>query len=696
MNPIKNISRYWLLPIILIILILIFDAATLLNIFTPTIKVRNLILIIAIIALIPLMQKFHQNISVYEKVKLLFWSVLAVLVINFLYRGQDTLYRSVQSFLSHRVIAWLTIIGILLAITAIRDLILVHRKKSTSRNFYLLLTTIIIFGLFARQNFPGFNLNLTSPATSISSIIPRWISTLSVIFSIFMVYLMVLNSFRTQWVKVLNKGQKIKTFFLSAIIFGVLIVALFVITDSTSKKLGALYQYGSAIGNFTWSCLLFIFVYLFFSIIVVLLHLPTAGVYDRKVKEISSLHQLSSIILGVFDIEQLSQIILKRTIEVTGANYGWLILKRPTSNEYHLVGQKNVPNMLLIYLSTNTSNELTDWIISNREALTIDQISKYRLTSQLDYWKRISGSLLGIPLLSGQRVIGLLFAVKTVEYGFLPDDKVLMTAFANNATVAIENARLVQKSLEKEKYEQELKIAHEAQMKLLPRRMPQFDLLDIDAACMTANEVGGDYYDFFQFDPSKLGVVIGDVSGKGPEAAFYMAEVKGVLESLTNIYDSPKDLLTHANKILYKTFDRKTFFSAIYGIFNVKKKTFTYCRAGHCPLLYWNQNEEEIFLIEPAGLALGLDSGKKFDVTLEEQKIDLKTDDIFILYTDGVNEARNNRQEEFEEQRLCDVVVQNFVRDSRELKGEILKHIDHFVGAQSRHDDLTMVVIKIR
>ncbi len=692
----KNISRYWLSPFFLIILVLILDAANLLNIFEPTSKIRNLILIITIIALFPLIQKFHQNISVYDKVKLLFWSALSVLGMNFWYRGQEALYHSIQSFLSQTIIAWLSVIGILLALTAIRDLILVHRKKSTSRNFYLLLAAMIIFSLFARQDFPGFNLNLTSPDTSIPSIIPRWLSTLSVIFSIIMVYLMVLNSFRTQWVKVLNKRQKIKTFFLSAIIFGLLIVALFVMTDGAGKKLTALYQYSLVIGNFAWACLLFIFVYLFFSIIVVLLHLPTAGVYDRKVKEISSLHQLSSIILGVFDIEQLSQIILNRTIEVTGANYGWLMLKRPSSNEYDLLGQKNVPSRLLNYLSTNTSNELTDWIISNKAALTVDQISKHKLTSPLDYWKHISGSLLGIPLLSAERVIGLLFAVKTVEYGFLLDDKVLMTAFANNATIAIENARLVQESVEKEKYEQELKIAHEAQMKLLPRKMPEFDLLDIDAACITANEVGGDYYDFFQFDPTKLGIVIGDVSGKGAEAAFYMAEVKGVLESLTSIYDSPRDLLIQANKILYKTFDRKTFFSAIYGIFDIKKKTLSYCRAGHCPVLYWNQNKEEIFLIEPAGLALGLDSGKKFDATLEEQKIKLKTGDIFILYTDGVNEARNSKQEEFEEQRLCDVVVKNFVRTSRELKAEILKHIDHFVGTQSRHDDLTMVVIKIR
>jgi sigma-B regulation protein RsbU (phosphoserine phosphatase) len=81
---------------------------------------------------------------------------------------------------------------------------------------------------------------------------------------------------------------------------------------------------------------------------------------------------------------------------------------------------------------------------------------------------------------------------------------------------------------------------------------------------------------------------------------------------------------------------------------------------------------------------------------LDEQKINLKAGDIFVLYTDGVNEAHNNRQEEFEEQRLCDVVVQNFVRNSRELISEILEHIDTFIGAQSRHDDLTMVVIKIR
>lgn len=695
MNRIKDISRYWLLPIILITLVLVTDIAGLLHIFEPIQEIRNLILFAAIIALIPMIQKLHQNIAVYDKVKLLFGTVFVVLLLNFLYRGQETLYHSIQSFFTQTIVAWLTIIGVLLAITALRDLIFVHRKKSTSRNFYLLMVAIIIFSLCARQGFPGFNLNLTGTGNSLSKL-PQWISTFSLIFSIAMVYLIVLNSFRVQWVKVLNKRQKINTFFFSAIIIGLLIIGLFVITDSAGKKLVALYHYSLAIGNFTWSCLVLIFVYLSFSLIVVLLHLPTAAVYDRKVKEISSLHQLSSIILGVFDIEQLSQIILKRTIEVTGANYGWLMLKRHNSNEYDLLGQKSVPARLLTYLSTITSNELTDWIISHKEALTIDQISKHKLTSMLDYWKRISGSLLGIPLVSGERVIGLLFAVKNIEYGFLPDDKVLMTAFANNVTIAIENAHLVQKTLEQEKYEQELKIAHEAQMKLLPRKMPQCGTIDIAASCVTANEVGGDYYDFFEFDKNKLGIVIGDVSGKGPEAAFYMAEVKGVLESLGSIYQSPRDLLVQANKILYKNFDSKTFVSIVYGIFDLKQSRFHFCRAGHCPVLFWNNQEKQIYLIEPPGLALGLDSGKNFEKTLTEENLELKSGDIFLLYTDGVNEARNNHQEEFEEERLCDIVAQNHQSTSLELKNKILNNIEKFVGNQPRHDDLTMMVIKIR
>lgn len=695
MNRKKDKSRYWLLPTIFFILILIFDIGGLLHLFQPIQQLRDLFFILAMLALLPVMQKFHQNIGIYDKVRLFAGAVFLVLGMNILFRAPNVQNQSMPAFLFHAIISWLTFIGMLLAITALRDLIFVHRKKSTSRNFYLLLLSMVMFGVFTRQDFSGFTLNMASSATSLPAD-QKWIRAFSFLLSIAMVYLIVLNSFRVQWVKVLNKQQKFKTFLFSAVNFGLIIFILFAMSEAESGKLDALYRYSSFIGNLTWACLLFVFVYLFFSIILVLLYLPTAGVYDRKVKEILSLHQLSSIILGVFDIEQLSQIILKRTIEVTGANYGWLLLKRPESNDYDLVGQRNVPASLLNYLTTITSNDLTDWIISRKAALAIDQISKHRLTSQLDYWKRISGSLLGIPLVSSDRVCGLLFAVKNVEFGFLPDDKMVMSAFANNITIAIENANLVRKTLEQEKYEQELKIAHKAQMKLLPRAMPSYKRIDIAASCMTANEIGGDYYGFFEFDKTKFGIVIGDVSGKGPEAAFYMAEVKGVLEALSHIYQSPCELLIHANRILYENFDSKTFISVIYGIFNLSQMRFQFCRAGHCPLLYWSDREQQAHLLEPPGLALGLESGKRFEKSLLEQRIELNHHDILIFYTDGVSEARNNRQEEFDEHRILDIVAASHECSALELKKKLLEQIEDFVGDQPRHDDLTMVVFKIR
>ena len=110
----------------------------------------------------------------------------------------------------------------------------------------------------------------------------------------------------------------------------------------------------------------------------------------------------------------------------------------------------------------------------------------------------------------------------------------------------------------------------------------------------------------------------------------------------------------------------------IYGIFNLKKKKFTFCRAGHCPLLYWDQKQKDIYLIEPPGLAVGLEAGPIFKKILTEETISLNSGDVFIFFTDGVTEARNHNQKEFEEQRLCDVIVENHDHNSNDIKNKII------------------------
>ncbi len=689
-NSLRKIIFYQPLPAFLIAIILILDLASGVKLVRIDLA-RNPLTLLAIFTLMPWLKRFHQNFSVHEKDKLFLGAAASGAILNLIYHGEGFSYNLVVLSGMRFLVSWLTAIAFALALCTLRDLIFVHRKNSTSRNFFLLLVAIAIYSLIASPMPLDHHLrDATATITSGQS------SLLSRLISGGMIYLMVINSFRLQWIKVLNKRQKIISLSLRAVVMILVMMVLFVTKSESGQSLNALYSYSTVIGNYAWACLVFFFIYLLFSTITVLLYLPTASVYDRKVKEISSLHQLSRIILGVFDIDQLAQIILSRTIEVTGANYGWLLLRRKESSEFELIGHRHVPERLLRHLSISSENELIHWILRHREPLAIDRISQHHLTKELDYWKQLSGSLLAIPIIASESVIGVLFAVKHDEYGFLPDDKVILAAFANNASIAIENARLIQQSLEREKYEQEIKIAHQAQMKLLPRTMPRADMLEIDAICIPANEVGGDYYDFFQIDDQNLAVVVGDVSGKGAEAAFYMAEAKGIFESLSSIYPSPKELLVHANKIFYQTFDPKTFFSAIYCVFNLSDKRLTFCRAGHCPLIYCAKKSERAILIEPDGLGLGLEAGEKFALTLTEQAIQLGSGDVLFLYTDGLVEARNSRHEEFGEQKLCDIVLRHRDKGVASIKAEVLNQIHSFVSGHPQHDDLTVVVIKVR
>lgn len=677
---------YLLLPIILFAAILALDIGNLLNAsfirFTgPT---RNLMLLVTMVLLLPPIQKWQQSLSVYSRIKLIFGALLAMYLFNYC-SSQRKIYDSLLSLITISLTAIMLLILLSLTIAGLRDLILIQRKKYTLGNFRGLLWLMLAYAILSPAKAGGFSFGLDAAAMVSSR---KWFELLVLILSGALIYLMVLNSFGVRWVKVLNKRQKIRT---ALMLLGSLLGAIWLL----NSKLLTLFIYSSFAGNFATVSLLFVTIYSSFALLVTMLYLPTAGVYDRKVKEISSLHHLSHFILGVFDLERVLQIIIDQSIEVTGARYCWLLLKNDTTGQFELAAHKNMPPVLLSDLAAAT-RELQQSMVASARVKLIEQLSQDKLTTKVRQWRKGAGSLLAVPLMLNEQVMGLLFAVKQEEYGFLPDDSIVMTAFANHATLAIENARLVKMSLEKERYVQELKIAHDAQMKLLPRSMPRPTGLDIAAVCITAKEIGGDYFDFFEFDHSRLGVVIGDVSGKGPEAAFYMAEVKGVLESLATIYLSPKELLIQANRLLFQTFDRKTFVSLLYGIYELPTQQFAFCRAGHCPLIYWNRQQEQVYLIEPSGMAIGLDRGAQFQAALEEQQLTCHPGEVLILFTDGVTEARNRQHQEYDEQRLCEMMARLHHQDAEAIKAGLLQDIASFVGDHERHDDLTLVILKVR
>ena len=223
--------------------------------------------------------------------------------------------------------------------------------------------------------------------------------------------------------------------------------------------------------------------------------------------------------------------------------------------------------------------------------------------------------------------------------------------------------------------------------------------LSVTALCVPAREVGGDYYDFLPLDEHRVGVLIADVSGKGTSAALYMAELKGLVLSLSRIHTSPRDLLIMANRIIAEHLDARSFITMTYAVVDLRARTMTYARAGHTPLIYMPGGgaSRRVQILTPDGMVLGLklDRGEMFERLLEEQTIPLHGGDLYLLFTDGISEAMNDRDDCFGEQRLGQLIEDHSHLPADELRERVLREISAFVGAAPQHDDMTMILLKV-
>ena len=253
----------------------------------------------------------------------------------------------------------------------------------------------------------------------------------------------------------------------------------------------------------------------------------------------------------------------------------------------------------------------------------------------------------------------------------------------------------VSRIAERERFLRELEIARSVQQKFLPQKSPDIKDIDVAGMCIPAMEVGGDYYDFIELDEERLGVVIGDVSGKGISAAFYMTMVKGIVKSLCSKSLSPGDTLKRMNRIFYENVPRNVFISLIYGIFDLRKREFSFARAGHTAVIIRKKGKEKPDFLFPPGIALGLERGDIFSSVIEEKILEISSGDVFVFYTDGVSETVNTRGEEFGEERLGEIISQISHKRADEIINLIKNKIKEFSIINAQRDDITLVVVKI-
>lgn len=255
---------------------------------------------------------------------------------------------------------------------------------------------------------------------------------------------------------------------------------------------------------------------------------------------------------------------------------------------------------------------------------------------------------------------------------------------------------LVASKKEKEaaRLENELEMACEIQMKLLPARLPKIKGYDIHAVYHPAKEVGGDYYDLFLIDKRHVGIIVADVSGKGIPGSMVMATTRTILRFTAGGNLSSADTLAKTNAMVAADIKRGMFVTAFYLVLDVVSKKILCSSAGHNPMVVHHANGQ-IELINPNGIALGFDKGRIFSRTIKEQDLQLVSGDRVVMYTDGVVESMNEKNEEYSDERFYEFVRKHGDLSSEEFIEALLVDLDDHKGRAEQHDDITVVAFRV-
>jgi sigma-B regulation protein RsbU (phosphoserine phosphatase) len=324
----------------------------------------------------------------------------------------------------------------------------------------------------------------------------------------------------------------------------------------------------------------------------------------------------------------------------------------------------------------------------SKEAVLVPDVSKDPRYVEANPETR---SELAVPLIYKGKVIGVLDLEHTRRGFFTEEHQRTMTTLAAQIAIAVENARLYEEIERQERrLERDLSLARELQMRLLPQTRPKLGHLDVAAKFVPARAIGGDLYDFIPYSMSRLGIVIGDVSGKGAPAAIYAALVSGILRSHAPIEPGPGEMLSAVNLSLAERRIEAQFVSIIYAVWDDESRTLTVANSGLPRPVYVHGGKNEV--IEATGLPLGLFDDADYD----EFKFRMKPGDMFVFFSDGILDARNRKGEMFGRTRV-EKIISECSGNSADCVVDLLFNAvaEHAAGVEA-FDDQTVVAIRVR
>ncbi|MDD5067402.1 MAG: SpoIIE family protein phosphatase [bacterium] len=415
-------------------------------------------------------------------------------------------------------------------------------------------------------------------------------------------------------------------------------------------------------------------------------------------RRLSTLVTVSHHLSSILDSEELLSRIVDSAIEVSGAERGFLFLYDEEKSALQVKiahgleqGVELIPLLDTKHykLCRNIITEVRDKTASllfnpqvSPDLMQDEDIRTYRIKSIICTALKVRGEVLGLLYLDN----------RLVEEAFDEQDLNLINSLAIQAGISLQNAFFVKEMVEKERLSEELKLGRQIQTTLLPQKNPEAKGLVVEGLMQPAREIGGDYYDFISLPENKLGIVIGDVSGKGVAAGLLMSMVKTAIHIFSAKIKSPKEVLLNINQVINQHIGGEKFMTLLYLVWDPATSSITYSSAGHEHILIWRESEGKLETVVSGGIILGV--MPDISHILEDKKIKLEKGDKILLYTDGVTEAHNEKKERFGLERLQKIFKNNSRKSVPELIRVIKEETFSFIGSYPQYDDITLAVLE--
>ena len=422
---------------------------------------------------------------------------------------------------------------------------------------------------------------------------------------------------------------------------------------------------------------------------------PESEKLKKALDELVALNQIAGTINALMSVEDITKTIVDRCLKWTNSSQGAIFLLEGTINEaekFKTFMREYSPDTDQIPFHINES--LTGWMIKTKSIFVSNDPGSEENFKDMDLTRHGINSILSAPLLSRKGMIGslILFNKKDPE-GFNNDDRRFLGIVGSQVAQVIENARLHEQEQKLAEIEEEIRVARTIQQGFLPHSGERLKSCEIFGFNSPAREVGGDFFDIVRLSERRVFFSLGDVSGKGIPASLLMANAQAVFRSqLFTPGELKLDLLAGSLNDLINQFSSSgQFITAIFGYYDCKDKEIRYINAGHmAPIVIRNNTT----IIDPdlPDIVIGVVKGHKY----KERCISLENEDTCFIYSDGITDLVNDRDESFGDERLAEFLLRHQDDNVSRLCENMFRALVEFRGAAPQFDDITMVALKIR